>query len=174
MVNLKHLNKSVHSIIDSSNEERILKVNSDVWIGYTRAKSILSQLDMLMKMPRRSRMPNVLIVGRSNNGKSKILERFEKLNPVETNVQSDFVSLPVFYMQSPPVPDEHRLYNTILEKLFAPFRPNESAAKKQSHVVNLMKELKVKILVIDEIHNLLAGSLTRTGQFLTAYKIQVS
>lgn len=50
-----------------------------VWIGYTQARTILSQLDYLLEYPAMHRMPNLLIVGRTNNGKTMLIDRFLEL-----------------------------------------------------------------------------------------------
>ncbi|MBF4280699.1 AAA family ATPase, partial [Vibrio anguillarum] len=63
-----------------------------------------------------------------------------------------------------------RLYNNILNKLFAPYRPSDSIDKKSFQVLQLMKHCNVKMLVLDEIHSLLAGSLEKQRMFLSVLR----
>jgi hypothetical protein len=51
---------------ERSAQERIQSLQFPVWIGYSRAQAILRQLEYLLRHPPVHRMPNLLIVGRSN------------------------------------------------------------------------------------------------------------
>jgi hypothetical protein len=50
-------------------------------MGYTRSKRILEKLEDLLSYPRVNRMPNLLIVGATNNGKTIIESRFSTAPP---------------------------------------------------------------------------------------------
>ncbi len=52
-------------------DERIAKMRGGCWIGYTRAEQVARQLDDLLSLAKTHRMPNVLIVGETNNGKRR-------------------------------------------------------------------------------------------------------
>lgn len=77
---LNHLAPWARKIVSLSNEERIHQIKSDRWIGYTRAEKALSKLEGLMNHPKRHRMPNFLITGPTNNGKTMIVEKFRRLH----------------------------------------------------------------------------------------------
>jgi hypothetical protein len=51
-------------------DERITKLRKGRWIRYPRAEQILAQLDELLKHPKTHRMPNPLVFGETNNGKT--------------------------------------------------------------------------------------------------------
>lgn len=59
----------------------------------------------------------------------------------------------------PPVPDEGRLYEEVLEHVQAPYRSRMPAAHKLAQVRLLLRHLKVKLLIVDELHHLLASRL---------------
>lgn len=165
-----HLNDSTRELLTLSDEQRIEKILSGRWIGYPTAKKILKKMEDLLTHPRVHRMPNLLIVGDTNNGKTMLARRFSKLHPAEDNPGGDGINAPVLLIQAPPVPDESRFYNVILEALYAPYRPHETANKKQPQVVKLLKHIGLKILIIDEIHHILAGNLNRQRIFLNVLK----
>ncbi|MDO6426558.1 TniB family NTP-binding protein [Thalassotalea sp. 1_MG-2023] len=170
MSSTKHLNELAVKQLDLDDDERIEKIRSDRWIGYPKAKTVLTKLDDLLSYPRTERMPNMLIVGDTNNGKTMLTKRFLKQYPAEDNPEGDGIIAPVLLVQAPPVPDEGRFYNAILELLFAPYRPSERVDKKQFQVIKLLKYIGTKILVIDEIHHILAGNLNRQRAFLNVLK----
>jgi type II secretory pathway predicted ATPase ExeA len=170
MVVMNHLTASACKVLDLPLSERIAYIRSPRWIGYSRAKQIIDRLEDLMDYPKRHRMPNLLVVGDTNNGKSMIINRFAGLHPSYDRPEDETVHVPVLLIESPPVPDESRLYDKILAKLFAPFRIGDKPQRKQNQVIDLLKKINTKILVIDEIHNLLAGSSSKQKEYLNVVK----
>ncbi|HVH72464.1 MAG TPA: TniB family NTP-binding protein [Candidatus Dormibacteraeota bacterium] len=165
-----HLSRAVRLALDSSNEERIARVRSPRWIGYPMAKRILDRLEDLLTYPRTHRMPGLLLVGETNNGKTMIINRFRQLHPARDNPDGEATTLPVLIVQAPPGPSEGRLYDTIMEKVGCPFRHNASPGRKQFQVVTLLRRVDLRLLIIDEIQHVLAGSLLQQHNFLNTIK----
>lgn len=170
MTEYEHLNDSARAELELSDEERIRKIQSPRWIGYTRAMNILKTMDDLLGYPKTHRMPNLLIVGVTNNGKTMIANRFFRKHQPSDNPGGDYIIAPVLMIQAPPVCDESRFYNVLLEKVFAPFRERDHVSKKQSQAINIMKNISVGMLIIDEIHNLLAGHTDKQRQMLNVIR----
>lgn len=76
---LSHLNPAMRVAAVLPNSERIMRIRADRWIGYPRATEALERLEALLTWPRKQRMPNLLIVGPTNNGKSIIIENFMRM-----------------------------------------------------------------------------------------------
>lgn len=165
-----HLQESAIQALGLNDDERIERIRSGRWIGYPQAKLAMARLNELLAHPPISRMPNLLIVGDTNNGKTMLVQRFRNQHPAHDNPHGDAIVVPVLYVQAPPVPDEGRLYNNILEQLFAPYRAGERIDKKQSQVLKLLKSVGLRMLIIDEIQHVLAGSLNRQRTFLNVLK----
>lgn len=168
---MRHLHdKTKNIVINSSDEERILSVKKFKWIGYTQAKTILQQLDDLLHYPTNHRMPNILLVGDSNNGKTALLKRFSKLNESYVSDKTNELICPTIMIQAPPEPDEKRFYNSILDALHAPYKSSEKVEIRQKRVIHLLKKVKVKLFIIDEIHHVLAGTMAKQRTFLNVIK----
>lgn len=165
-----HLNEQAKAALGLGSKERLDRVRHARWIGYTRAKEILDKLDDLLTYPKRHRMPNLLIVGDTNNGKTMIVNRFHQKHPAYDNPDDDGITLPVLMIQVPPVPDEARFYNAILEKLFAPYRSSDRVDKKQFQVIRILTRLNTRILILDEIHHIIAGNQNKQRHFLNTIK----
>lgn len=165
-----HLNEASRAALELSEPERIARVRSARWIGYTRAKQILAKLEALLTHPKQHRMPNLLLVGDTNNGKTLLVNRFEKLHPEREHPDGDRLSLPVLSIQAPPTPDEARFYNTILEKLGAPYRSADRIDKKQFQSIRILSKIETKLLIIDEIQHILAGNQNKQRNFLNTIK----
>lgn len=171
---MTHLTENTKRFVNSStDEERIKAAKEFRWIGYSDATKILKKMDDLVDYPKSSRMPNLLLVGDSNNGKTVLLNRFHKKHQAfvveDENGYSKVVN-PVLIVQAPPEPDEKRFYNIIFEKLYAPYKTSERIEQRHLRLIKLLKELEVKVLVIDEIHHVLAGTQAKQRLFLNVLK----
>lgn len=166
----EHLNETARAALDLSDDARIEHINSEHWIGYTRAKHILNKMEYLLNFPKKHRMPNLLIVGDTNNGKTMIVNRFQEQHKALDNENEDAITLPVFVIQAPAVPDEARFYDEMLVKLAAPFKFSEKPSKKQFQVIHILEQTSTRMLVVDEIHNIIAGNLSRQRAFLNVLK----
>jgi type II secretory pathway predicted ATPase ExeA len=151
-------------------EERIRQMNCDQWIGYPLAKKILDRLEALLVHPRIIRMPNLLVIGRTNNGKTQILKRFRELHPATDNIGEDAISVPVVFVQAPSVPDEKRLYADILDVLFAKYSISDHPHKLLANLKDKFQKVGVRMLIIDELNSLVSGSMAKQRQFLTVLK----
>jgi hypothetical protein len=170
MVKARHLHAVAREVLDLPAADRIAHMRRPRWIGYTRAKQLLDKLDELLTHPKTHRMPNLLIVGDTNAGKTMLANRFVQLHPADDNPEGDAAIVPVLAIQAPPGPDEGRFYNAILEALFAPYNPRERVAQKQVQVLRILKGVGLRMLIIDEVHNVLTGPVTKQRQFLNVLK----
>jgi len=165
-----HLNESAKAALALSDHERINFIRRPRWIGYTKAKQIIAQLENLLTHPKTHRMPNLLLVGETNNGKTMIVNRFHQLHPAADNPNTEQFHLPVLVVQAPPVPSETRFYNAILEKLSAPYRASDRVDKKQFQVLKILSRVRIQMMIIDEIHQIVAGKTGKQRQFLNTIK----
>ncbi len=163
---LSHLLPSIQSVTLQPDQERIAHIRADRWIGYTRARQALARLNDLLTHPKRQRMPNLLIVGPTNNGKSMIVEKFHRTHPSVPRGVSEPDRVPVLTVQMPSGPDIKRFYTLILHALGMPTYPHQNVARKEDHTLYMLESVGVKVLVIDEVHNILAGPVPRQREFL--------
>ncbi|PZM77180.1 MAG: transposase [Candidatus Melainabacteria bacterium] len=161
---LSHLTEAAREAALLPNEERVWHIRSDRWIGYAKAQTALSRLDELMLWPKKQRMPNVLMVGPTNNGKSKIVEKFRRDQMVAGCGEFEPGVIPIVVVQVPSEPATGRFYEMLLSSIGAPIRPRAQVAELEQLSLRLCRTVKVKMLIIDELHNVLAGSSrTRRG-----------
>jgi hypothetical protein len=150
-------------------ERQIAKIRGGHWIRYTRAQRILEQLEDLLRDPPAHRMRNLLLVGETNNGKTMLMERFANGHPPDVHLDGNS-HVPVLVVQAPPVPDESRFYNAILTQLYTPFRASSRVDQRQLQVLHLLDAVGVRMLIIDEIHHVLAGTMLKQRHFLNTLK----
>ncbi|OGX91499.1 TniB family NTP-binding protein [Hymenobacter coccineus] len=165
-----HLHPDIAKLLELPDRERQRAVLATKWIPYTRARHIAGKMDDLLHHPASHRMPNLLVVGDTNNGKSLILQRFADAHVPFDREEDGRLVWPVFYIQAPPEPDERRFYNLILDRVGTPYRLADRVDKKQQQVLHILRLLEVKLLVIDEIQHVLAGNQAKQRLFLNVLK----
>lgn len=167
---MSHLHENIRPLLNQPDAERILKIRSSSWIGYPKANEIMDKLDDLLVYPKTLRMPNLLIVGDTNNGKTVVVNRFFSKNKPIIDERTEQLVANVLYVQAPVKPDEKRFYNSILDALYVPYQFNDKVEKKEYQVITLLKKIGIKMLIIDEIHQILSGTPTAQRIFLNVIK----
>jgi Bacterial TniB protein len=165
---LSHLKAPAQDAAKLSNAERIDRVRRERWVGYPRANYAVDRLNTLLKSPRRQRMPNLLIVGPTNNGKSMLVERFRRVNePQRFAGETDKEVIPIICLQMPSDPSIGRFYAVLMGSMGAPLRPVGRWTPDYEHrALALLRLVGARILIIDELHNILAGSTKSQREFL--------
>ena len=169
-MNYPHLSPKAAEQLNLDDLARIEYIRSPRWIGYPQAQQILMKLEDLLVFPKQNRMPNMLLVGDTNNGKTMLVYHFLRQHPAHDNPNGNGIIAPVVLIQAPPTPDESRFYNAILDLLFAPYKAHDRTDKKLAQVLYLLKYINTKMLIIDEIHHILSGSLNKQKAFLNVIK----
>lgn len=162
----------------AANDDRIDQVLKNRWINYPKASQVLKSLEMLLRFPKSDRMQNLLIMAESNNGKTTLARRFVNAHPpyfetIEeegTRLPIEIVVRPVVMVQCPHIPHEKSLYYSVLDQLNLPYRKSTRPEYLKQNVINGMKDMKVQILVLDEIHHVLSGSAAKQREFLNLIK----
>lgn len=168
MSEFSHLHASTRSMIEESAESRIRRVRTDRWITYARAEIALAAMEDLLTFPKRTRMPNVLLIGPTNNGKTMIVEKFRRAHPpfAASTTPDGAASIPVLKVQMPPGPDEPRFFGAILQEIGFPHLLSERLAARQEAALRTLRQTNVRVLIIDEVHNVLSGSRLQQRRLL--------
>ena len=155
---ISHLTAGATALLAETDERRIRAIRSRRWVLYPRAKQALDRLSALLDHPRGTRMPSVAIYGDSGMGKTMIMKRFRDEHPPSFNPVTGTLKTPVLAMEMTSRPGERRFYAELLTLLGAPQRPRADIAQMEQAALRIMEAIGVQVLVIDEVHNILAGT----------------
>jgi len=164
LVDLTHLTVAAQRVAVLPADERRARIRADRWIGYSRAADAIAHLETLFSWPRKQRMPNLLLIGPTNNGKSMIVEKFRRSHPPVS--LPDREQIPVLVVQMPSEPSVIRFYVALLAAMGAPLRPRQRLAELEQVALTLLRQVDVQVLVIDELHNVLSGTGPVRREFL--------
>ncbi|WP_313666940.1 TniB family NTP-binding protein [Arsenicicoccus bolidensis] len=81
-------------------------------------------------------------------------------------IQPSLTQMPVLAVQMPSEPSVIRFYVALLAAMGAPLRPRQRLAELEQVTLALLRAVGVRVLVIDELHNLLAGRGETRREFL--------
>lgn len=155
---ISHLTSNAAALLAETDAQRIRAIRSRRWLVYPRAKQVLERLNQLLDHPRGTRMPSLAIYGDSGMGKTMIMKRFRDQHPPSFSSLTGKLKTPVLAMEMTSQPGERRFYAELLTLLGAPQRPRADIAQMEQAAMRIMEAIGVQVLVIDEVHNILAGT----------------
>ncbi len=167
---MEHLHPSTVALLELSDAERIARCKLKRWIPYPGARTGYQRLRELLEEPRQQRPDNLLVLAPTGNGKSMILERFRDQNPAQDNPEGETALVQVLHVEVPDEPTLDMLRIAILERLFAPYNPRSTKADRRREVFQQLEKTQVKVLLIDELHNLQLASVNEREKILAFFR----
>lgn len=164
-----HLAPAAAAIANENDEARISYIQRDRFVLHSQAEAILNELEMLYRMEDAVRPQGRLLVGRSLMGKSTIFDEFMRNHRASDNRDGDAAAVPVVSVQISEVPKEG-VYPEILAKLNVRMPTNSKSRDIRAMAVNLLKSVGMRLLLIDEFHNVLAGTSSAQQMALNSVK----
>ncbi len=168
-LDLAHLVPEAQAAALLPDAERLALLRTERWwIAHDRAEAALARLGSLLRDgPGQIRPPNLLLTGPTNNGKSWTVERFVRAHELPGG--EDAECRPVVAMQMPTEPTVSRFYAALLARLGAPVARAGPGARKhdlEQLALRVLRGVGARMLVIDELNNILGGTRTARGEFL--------
>jgi hypothetical protein len=103
-------------------------------------------------------MPSLIVYGDSGMGKSMLVDKFRADCAMACAAGPTSNPSKLLVVELSGRPTERRLFSQILSAVEAPQSPRASIVDMERGAINTLRDVGVQILVLDEIHNLLAGS----------------
>ena len=147
---------------------RVRRLRRPRYVDYLAGDAVLARLGWLFDHPKVSRPPCTLLYAPTNNGKTALAYKFLRdQSPREDS--PEFGKKPVVCAHAPPFADMTGFCDSILRALKAPYRAARATAK-WDHVLQLLTAVGTRLLILDEVNNLLIGKVDQRGMVLNALK----
>lgn len=170
MTDYAHIALQFKEVMLKTDLERLDFLEESRWIEYQAATKLRAILDGLLRVPDRTRMPNLLVVGQSNSGKTSVVTRFKNTTGTPY-ISDDAVSVrPVIYVEIHK-PDERELYSAILREFWAPHNPAAVLSKLRDQALHLMRKARTRMLIVDEIHTANNGTPRKAMDVMNEIKM---
>lgn len=164
-----HLTDEAAVMADQDDGHRIAYISRDRFISHQQAENILDDLEALYKVEDAVRPQGRLVVGRSLMGKSTLFDEFLRRHPANDNPDGEAAIIPIVSVQYPDTAKEG-IYPEILASLNARIPTNTKAPELRRATVELLRQVGMRVLLIDEIHNLMEGSANSQRKGLNSIK----
>ncbi|KFG90091.1 TniB [Sphingobium herbicidovorans NBRC 16415] len=151
-------------------QDRIDWLRRDRWISLPQADAALERLEDLLTYPQRGRMPCLLLFGSTGMGKSEIVNRFAEMHSPAYDVSSGIAAMPVVVVQMPPEPSDEEFYIELLRAMNYADLGHFTARGLRALAHRCLAEFGVKILILDEIDKMLAGTPRQQRVFLNTVR----
>lgn len=165
---LEMLLPETRQALDFDLRGKIDYVTTEKFVPYKAADDILRTMENILKEHRKTRPPCLVVHGDSHNGKTSIIEEFMRRHPPTDGFDSD--PLPVIDVEAPAGPDTPMLYDHILDRILIPYKKSHTLSQKEHLIKHHGSKLGTRMLIIDEIHNTLAGTPTKRAFFMNSVK----
>jgi len=146
--NKRNLNPDAELLLDADNDKRIQYIKIPIYIVYSEAEIIYQEIMDLFDQGERERMEGLLLISPTNNGKTSLIKRF--INDNSPKVDGNLV-----YVETPEKTTLKELFLEILHVLGYPAHTSVSIEDLRRKILVALRRKNVKMLFVDEIHNLL-------------------
>lgn len=170
MTNYVHITPQFRDVMQKSDLDRLAFLDEPRWIDYQAANNLMDILNGLLRKPERPRMPNLMLVGESNTGKTTVVTRFKELSG-QPYISDDAVSVRPVICAEVHKPDERELYNAILREFWAPHNPVAPLEKLRHQAIHLLRDARTRMLILDEVHTINNGSAAKRMDVMNELKM---
>jgi hypothetical protein len=167
---LGHLHTGVWSFLDESEEDRITRLYMPKWVSYPRGNEALARMEHLVRHPPCGRMPSMLLYGDSDIGKTMIVDKFVRDHPDICNQDGEVEVRKVLRLQMPSKPRDDKLYAQIIQALGHQAPYSRRGTDLEILGLRLLHRHPPRLMIVDEVHHLLAGTVREQRQSLNQLK----
>lgn len=162
----QHLHSEAVKYLEASYDEQRFWLETRKWFPYDIGNQMLAKIEAIIKHPPTHRMPSMLLVGETNNGKTMLLEEAFGRHPPRSIPEEEADQIPVIFVTMPPGPELRRFYKMLLNKVGAAHRPSDTTSNLENQVLHVLKGIGTRLIIVDELHNISDGKFTQQRQFL--------
>jgi Bacterial TniB protein len=149
-----HLDPVIRPIAAQDDLARAHHILKDLYVSHPPAQYVERQIEQLIRLPRRIRMPGLFLCGDSGMGKTHLLRRVERRHPEYDDAETKRHIRPVLYVQVPAAPTVRSLRRTLIDEANIPFLDHPSRPLPESIVRRGLAAAGTQLIVLDEIHNI--------------------
>ena len=165
---LLHLHPSVRTLARDDDAVRLQAIKSQRWITHHPAARVLDDINDLFHQEAGDRMRNLLLLAESGMGKTMLLNKFARDKAMPFDREVGVQPRPVMLMRMPEEPSEEAFYVQLMKAIGAPVLiPNRRhRISTRETAFRLLREIGTRMLMIDEINNVLVGGPRQQRYFL--------
>ena len=167
----RRLSPAARAALDSGDDaQRLQVIRRKPFVRHAVIGAIFERLEEALDDYPTEGDTHILVYGLSGMGKSKAAELFAERHRKPDDPDAPASAVPVLYVSMAGVTSGRGLLMLILHKLGAPYSAGSSAESLYPTVVSLLARVGMKMLIIDEIHNVAFGNRLERLKVLSVIK----
>lgn len=164
-----HLSPLVAEVADLDDQARLDYVAKDRFIPYPRADEVFAEMEDLYRRDDAIRPQGRLLVGHPLMGKTTLIAEFLRRHSASDNPEGDAAIVPVVSVQFPEIANDG-VYPEILARLNARLPKASKPRDLRQTTVDFLGKVGMRLLIIDEFHNILEGNASAQRKGLNSIK----
>jgi hypothetical protein len=166
-----HLDESVRGDVDLPASQRVLRLLAERFVPHRRVQRLIDEIEFLMFSPRRTRASGIVVGAPQGSGKTMLANWIERRHGAQPAASPDGRRThPAVAVSMTNARDARTMYNRLLEKLGAPPSAAARYSDRERQLVRILKEFQTRLLVIDEIQDILTSTTRQQRLALDAVK----
>jgi Cdc6-like AAA superfamily ATPase len=162
----RHLAASVLAQAELEKHERIAIIRGDLVVRYPAITHMLSYTRWLLEGPSQTRTTGMLVTGPVGAGKTTFARLVQRTYARKSGADA----VPIISISLTGARHTRTVYGRILEALNGPVKNSHRTSDREATVVRLLKVVQCRALIVDEVQDVLAGSLQEQRRALDAIK----
>lgn len=150
----RHLHPSTASLLDAPNDIRAKAIIEDRQILYPALLEVMNEAEWMVYEPRQTRARGLIVCADRGNGKTSLAKLVHQR--YGDNDRSDAPCVLKISMSG--TRDARSVYGRIMEELGSPARISHRLSDRELLVQRLLRDADCRLLVLDEVQDILQGS----------------
>lgn len=167
----RKLTAAARAALEADDTARLRQIRRKPFILHATAATIHTLCDEALEDYPTEGDTHLLVVGDSGMGKSKILKRFAAIHGCPEDGKLTAANVPVLYISCSITASAKGFLGRIFERTNAPYSASASAEVLYPLALRLLRRIGVKLLIVDEVHHVLAGPKDRQLEMLSVLKL---
>lgn len=165
-----HLTPEAAAALELPLDARAARMLSDRFVMHERLQPIFALADFMIGRPPQLRAGGLIISANPGSGKTMVCEAILRRYPEVQPTTTTSASRPVIVISMSEAREANQLHLEILHALGCPNPHRYTGNQRRDLVHKLAKECGLRLIVIDEIQDILIGSLRQQQLALVALK----
>jgi len=161
-----HVAPSLWATVALSRKERIAIVGGDIVVRHPFVMVAEKYARWLLEGPKRTRTTGMLVTGPVGAGKTTLAKLIWRRYVHQRGPDE----APIVMISMTGARHMRTVYGRILEALSGPLNASQSSADREMAVTRLLRRVRCRALIIDEVQDVLAGSNSEQRRTLDAIK----
>lgn len=153
-----HLTESAAKLLTLPTRERVRSVLVDRFVHHEQVANLIKHCEFMMCRPRGMRPTGILVYGPINAGKTALASALERRCKTRLATPEHPASKPVAYFSMTNAREAQEIFARFLESLNAPQMSSMTGRQRRERALRLAKEADLRLLIIDEIQDVLTST----------------